>query len=164
MVEQVISTVPLNTCRKGVNVNDVPSSLFIERLANHFQEKNIIKLPKYSNLVKCSYSNEIAPLDPNWFFTKAAAVARQIYRNKNKTLGVGTLKQTFNKKHRRGANSEVTSRHGGKILRDIVKQLKEQKFAENYKSTSGTSHGLLLTKTGRSLLDKVAAGCLTKKN
>jgi len=51
----------------------------------------------------------------------------------------------------------VTSTAGGKILRDIVKQLKSAGYVENYGNTEGVKLGLLLTKSGKSALDKVAA-------
>ena len=117
----------------------------------------MITPPHYNNLVKCSYSNELAPLDPNWFYVKAAAVVRKIYITKSKTLGVGSLKSMFNKKHRRGVNCSVTSRHSGKILRDIIGQLKKIGYVENYVSSEGASLGLLVTRLGKAQLDKISA-------
>ena len=49
MVEKVIKSIQINEHKKGVNVFDVPSSSFIRRLAEHFKEKNLIKLPTVSD-------------------------------------------------------------------------------------------------------------------
>ncbi len=38
----------------------------------------------------------------------------------------------FSKKQRRGCQPPKTFRAGGKIIRDIVIQLKKQKYIENY--------------------------------
>ena len=72
-------------------------------------------------------------------------------------MGVGSLKAIFGKKYRRGANASVTSKAGGKIIRDIVTQLRKNGYVENYANTEGTKLGLLLTRSGKSALDKVAA-------
>ena len=53
-----------------------------------------------------------------------AAVVRQVYTSKSKTLGVGTFKRLFGMKKRRGAHPPTFMKHSGKILRTIVKQLK----------------------------------------
>ena len=69
----------------------------------------------------------------------------------------------FSKKQRRGCQPPKTFRAGGKIIRDIVIQLKQQKYVENYGGKEDeTNSGLFLTKTGRSELDKIAAGLLKK--
>ena len=69
----------------------------------------------------------------------------------------------FSKKQRRGCQPPKTFRAGGKIIRDIVKQLKEAKYVENYGSKEDEEdYGLTLTKTGRYELDKIASGIMKK--
>ncbi len=69
----------------------------------------------------------------------------------------------FSKKQRRGCQPPKTFRAGGKSIRDIVKQLKEAKYVENYGSKEDEEdYGLTLTKTGRSELDKIASGIMKK--
>ena len=104
----------------------------------------------------------MSPNDPDWFFHKAAAIVRQIYITKSKTLGVGSIRSLLGKKHRRGRLPSVTSRGSGKIIRDIVTQLKKNGYVENYASTDGATLGLLVTKSGRSELDKIASRVLKK--
>ena len=120
-------------------------------------------MPSYSSLVKCSKSNDTEPINPDYFFYKAAAIARKLYLTKSKNLGVGSLRIMFSKKQRRGCQPPKTFKAGGKIIRDIVKQLKEAKYVENFgKKEDEDDFGLTLTKTGRSELDKIAAGILKK--
>lgn len=107
--------------------------------------------------MKTRRSNEVAPIDSDWFFYKSASLARKIYLSKSHTFGIGTLKSAYRKKFRRGTLPSVTSKAGGKIIRDIVKQLKSAGYVENYGNTEGVKLGLLLTKSGKSALDKVAA-------
>ena len=68
----------------------------------------------------------------------------------------------FSKKQRRGSQPPKTFRAGGKIIRDLVIQLKGAKYLENLGGEDETNHGLTLTKTGRSELDKIAAGIMKK--
>ena len=69
----------------------------------------------------------------------------------------------FSKKQRRGSQPPKTFRAGGKIIREIVIQLKTAKYVENYGAKEEDNNsGLFLTKTGRSELDKIAAGLMKK--
>ena len=142
---------------------DVPSNILINAIASYFKEKNIIKLPKYSALVKTSRANDCEPINADYIYYRAAAICRKLYLTKSKNLGVGSLRSMFSKKQRRGSQPPKTFRSGGKIIRDLVIQLKGAKYVENYKGEEEESfHGLHLTRTGRSELDKIAAGIMKK--
>ena len=114
-------------------------------------------------MVKTSKSNDCEPIDPDYIYYKAAAICRKLYLTKSKNLGVGSLRVMFSKKQRRGSQPPKTFRAGGKIIREIVIQLKQAKYVQNYESKEEDNNsGLFLTKTGRSELDKIAAGLLKK--
>ena len=164
MCEAVIKSIELNQKEKGFTVLDIPSAKFINELATFFKEKNIIKVPKYAPLVKTSRANDCEPISQDYIFYRAAAICRKLYLSKSKNLGVGSLRSMFSKKERRGSQPPRTFRSGGKIIRDLVSQLKAQKYIDNYGSNEedATDHGLYLTRTGRSELDKIAAGLMKK--
>ena len=164
MCEAVIKSIELNQKQKGFTVLDVPSAKFINELATFFKEKNIIKVPKYAALVKCSRANDCEPINQDYIFYKAAAICRKLYLSKSKNLGVGSLRSMFSKKQRRGSQPPKAFRSGGKIIRDLVIQLKAKEYIDNYgkNEEDATDHGLYLTKTGRSELDKIAAGLMKK--
>ena len=164
MCEALIKSIVLNQKKKGFTVLDVPSSQFINELATFFKEKNIIKVPKYAALVKCSRANDCEPISPDYIYYKAAAICRKLYLSKSKNLGVGSLRSMFSKKQRRGSQPPKTFRSGGKIIRDLVIQLKAKEYIDNYgkNEEDATDHGLYLTRTGRSELDKIAAGLMKK--
>ena len=158
MTDALINSIDINKSKKGVTVFDVPANDLINSLAMFFKEKNVIKLPKWSSLVKCSHANEIVPLDPDYMYYKAAAIARMLYVTKSKTVGVGSIRTMFGKKERRGAQPAKFMRASGKIIRFLVKQLKDNKYVENYGTQeSKVTYGLVLTKTGRTELDKIAS-------
>ena len=163
MCENLIQTIEINQKKSGFTVLDVPANKFINELAAFFKEKNIIKLPKYAPLVKTSRANDCEPINPDYIFYKAAAIARKLYVTKSKNIGVGSLRVMFSKKERRGSQPPKTFRAGGKIIRDLVIQLKNAKYIENYGGKEDeTNSGLFLTKSGRSQLDKIASGLMKK--
>jgi small subunit ribosomal protein S19e len=163
MCENLIQTIEINQKKSGFTVFDVPANKFINELAAFFKEKNIIKLPKYAPLVKTSRANDCEPINPDYIFYKAAAIARKLYLTKSKNIGVGSLRVMFSKKERRGSQPPKTFRAGGKIIRDLVIQLKNAKYIENYGGKDDeTNSGLYLTKSGRSQLDKIASGLMKK--
>ncbi len=163
MCEALIKSIELNQKEKGFTVLDVPSAKFINALASFFKEKNIIKIPKYAPLVKTSKAHDCEPINPDYIYYKAAAICRKLYLAKSKNIGVGSLRSMFSKKQRRGSQPPKTFRAGGKIIRDLVIQLKAKEYIDNYgKNEDESDHGLHLTKTGRSELDKIAAGLMKK--
>ena len=163
MCENLIQTIEINQKKSGFTVLDVPANKFINELAAFFKEKSVIKLPKYAPLVKTSRSNDCEPINPDYIFYKAAAIARKLYLTKSKNVGVGSLRVMFSKKERRGSQPPKTFRAGGKIIRDLVIQLKNAKYIANYGGKEDeTNSGLYLTKSGRSQLDKIASGLMKK--
>lgn len=156
MTDALIKSLGINAYQSKT-VKDIPSNKLIKALANHLKEKNIIKPPKWSPLVKCSRANDIQPVDPDFMYERAAAICRILYFDKTKNMGVGKLRVIFGMKKRRGAQPPKMFRAGGAIIRNLVRQLKEQKFVENYKADDdNTFVGLHITDTGRSELDKIA--------
>ena len=163
MCEALIKSIEINKKEKGFTVLDVPSSQFINALADYFKEKNIIKVPKYAPLVKTSKSNDCEPINQDYIYYRAAAICRKLYLTKSKNLGVGSLRSMFSKKQRRGSQPPRTFRAGGKIIRELVIQLKGKEYIDNYgQNEEETDKGLHLTKKGRSELDKIAAGLMKK--
>ena len=163
MTDALISSVEINKTKKGTTVLDVPANAFINELATFFKEKNVIKLPKWSYLVKSSHANEVVPLDPDYMFYKAAAIARILYVTKSKAIGVGSLRSFFGKKMRRGVEPPKFMKAAGKIIRELTKQLKANGYVENYGSKeNAVTYGMVLTKQGRTELDKIASKVMKK--
>ena len=161
MCEALINSIEINQKNKGFTVLDVPSNKFINQLASFLKEKNIIKIPKYAPLVKSSRANDCEPINPDYIYYKAAAIVRKLYLTKSKNIGVGSLRVMFSKKERRGSQPPKTFRAGGKIIREIVIQLKNADYIKNYGGKEDeTNSGLYLTKNGRSQLDKIASGLM----
>ena len=98
-------------------------------------------------------------------FYKAAAIARILYITKSKSIGVGSLKSFFGKKMRRGVEPPKFMKAAGKLIREVVKQLKSNGYVENYGTkANNVTFGLVLTKQGRTELDKIASKVVKKQN
>ena len=161
MCEELIKSIEINQKKTGFSVFDAPASKLVNAVAAFFKEKNIIKMPKYAPLVKTSRANDCEPINPDYIYYKAAAICRKLYVTKSKNLGVGSLRSMFSKKERRGSQPPRTFRAGGKIIRELVIQLKNAGYIQNYgKNEEESNCGLYLTKTGRSELDKIASGLM----
>jgi small subunit ribosomal protein S19e len=161
MCEALINTIEINQKKAGFTVLDAPANKLVNAVAAFFKEKNIIKMPKYAPLVKTSRAHDCEPIDPNYIFYKAAAICRKLYLTKSKSIGVGSLRVMFSKKERRGCQPPKAFRAGGKIIRELVIQLKNAGYVENYGGKEDEENcGLHLTKTGRSELDKIASGLM----
>ena len=167
MCEALINSIKINQKKAGFTVLDAPANKLVNQLATFFKEKNIIKLPKYAPLVKSSRANDCEPINPDYIYYKAAAICRKLYVTKSKNVGVGSLRSMFSKKERRGSQPPRTFRAGGKIIRELVIQLKNAGYVQNFgkkedDEKDDAHFGLFLTKTGRSELDKIASGLMKK--
>ena len=162
MCEALIKSIEVNQKKIGFTVLDAPSQAMVNKAANFFKEKNIIKKPKYADLVKTSKSNDCEPIDPDYVYYKAAAICRKLYVTKSKNIGIGSLRSMFSKKQRRGCQPPKTFKSGGKLIRELVIQLKKAGYIKNYGEKDETDSGLYLTREGRSEMDKIAASLMKK--
>jgi hypothetical protein len=65
--------------KSGATVKDVPAQQFIAALAAHFKKSSKLELPAWHDLVKTGTFKELCPNDPDWYYVRAAAVARRVY-------------------------------------------------------------------------------------
>jgi len=100
----------------------------------------------------------MCPLNPDWYYIRAAAIARQIYLRKGAGVGVGHLRRKFGENKHRGPKPNRFSKASGSIIRHIVKQFVEIGVFE--KSTDG---GRKISKEGMRDLDRIASRALAPK-
>jgi len=135
----------------GVTVKDVPAGDFIVAYAAHLKRTGKIELPKWSDLVKTAKHKELAPYDPDWYYVRAAAIARRVYLRGN--VGVGAMRKIYGGSQRRGTIKEKFSMSGGSIPRHIFAQLETMKIIEK---SDGPKGGRRITETGQRDLDSIA--------
>ena len=145
-----MAEVEVSEARMGVTVRDVAAYEFIVGYAHHLKKSRKFVLPKWVDLVKTGVRKELAPYDPDWYYIRAASVARKIYLHKG--LGIGGLRRWYGGRHRRGTLPETFAKAAGGILRHIVKQLESMKVVEiNEKG------GRVITRIGQQELDLIAS-------
>jgi small subunit ribosomal protein S19e len=52
-----------------------------------------VTVPKWCDIAKTSSSRELGPLNPDWFYVRAASLARKIYLRKG--TGVGAFRKVY---------------------------------------------------------------------
>lgn len=108
--------------------------------------------------MKTAAFKELAPYDPDWLYTRAAAVARRVYTRPN--VGVGALQKIFGGSKRFGGRPAHFALGAAKINRHILQQFTKLGLMEESKDTKG---GRKLTSKGRQELDYVSVHMAAKK-
>merc|ERR1712110_745906 len=101
--------------RRGVNVRDVAAADFVIAYAAHLKRIGKIEVPKWADLVKTATHKELAPYDPDWYYIRAAAIARRVYLRAG--TGVGAFKKIFGDRVHRGTRPERFGTASGSIAR-----------------------------------------------
>merc|ERR1711998_404143 len=131
--------------RRGVTVKDVPADEFIKACADYLKRQPKFDVPKYHDIVKTGVIKELAPYDEDWFFIRAASIARKVYLRKG--TGVGALKKWY-------GGSDGTHRGirkaSGAIIRKAMHELEKLEMME----LSGS--GRAITSKGRAEMDRIA--------
>eukprot|EP01127_Copromyxa_protea_P010912 TRINITY_DN270_c0_g1_i1.p1 TRINITY_DN270_c0_g1~~TRINITY_DN270_c0_g1_i1.p1 ORF type:complete len:164 (-),score=46.14 TRINITY_DN270_c0_g1_i1:151-600(-) len=147
----------MTTKSKGVTVKDVAAANFITEYAAHLKRNQWLKLPSWLDLVKTGVAKELSPLDPDWYYVRAASVARKIYLNGG--TGVGALRKKYGGNKRRGPRPERFQKASGGIIRHVLKQLEAIGVVE--KAANG---GRKISQEGQRDLDRIAARALKAAN
>ena len=74
---------------RGITVRDVAPAVFIEAYALHLKNSDRFEIPKWTDLVKTGVHKELGPTDDDWYFVRAASIARKVYLKPG--VGVGAL-------------------------------------------------------------------------
>ena len=137
---------------------DVPSDKLIERIKEELKKETEIKPPEWAIYVKTGVHKERAPVQPDWWYIRAASILRKIYLKG--PIGVSRLRIAYGGRHRRGVKPEHFARGSGAIIRKILQQLEKADYIqkkEGHGSKGRVIVGRVLTTKGHSFVDKLAA-------
>jgi len=137
-----------------VGVKDVAPATFIKAFADHLKNKQEFEVPVNAEIIKTGIHKNNAPYDPDWYYVRAAAIARQVYVHRG--TGVGALRRHFGGAQRRGTRRQRFVKGSGGLIRDILQQLNTLGYIEEDKDTGGR----VLTVEGQTALDQVAHAVL----
>merc|ERR1719453_1894178 len=126
-------------------VKDVDAHLFVKAYAAHLKKTGITK--------------EQAPYDADWFYVRAASMARQIYLHKG--LGVGAFKRCYGGRKPRGTCKEHFANSSGSVARHVLKQLESAGLVEM--NDEGDEKGRKISEVGQRDLDVIAGSLPSAK-
>ncbi|CAO2649816.1 Nn.00g011080.m01.CDS01 [Neocucurbitaria sp. VM-36] len=146
----------------GVTVKDVEAQKFIASYAAFLKRQG--KLPMFVSIqrvkkkpesrwvdtVKTSQSKELPPQDIDWFYVRAAAVARHVYMRK--TVGVGRLRKAHGSTKNRGSRPSHHVDASGSVDRKVMQALEKIGVLEQDEDKGGRR----ITQSGQRDLDRIA--------
>ena len=132
----------------GTTVKDVCPHAFVKAYAMHLKRQGKMEIPKWVDLIKTGVQKELAPYDPDWYYIRAASVARKIYLRPH--TGIGMLSKWYGKAYRRGTRKQHFRKSAQGHLRHILQNLESIKVVK----TSGK--GRVITTIGQQDLDRIA--------
>merc|ERR1712071_576552 len=133
----------------GVTVKDVDPQRFVIAFAAHLKKSNKLKVPEFVEIVKTSKAKEIGPVDPDWYYIRAAAVARHIYLRPN--TGAGAIRKIYGGAKNNGTRPSHFCKGSASVARKVLQSLEGVKMV-----TKDTNGGRTLTSTGRRDMDRIA--------
>lgn len=135
------------------SVRDVDASTFIDAYAQHLKRSGKIEVPTWVDIVKTGHFKEQAPYNPDWFYVRAAALARHIYLRK--AVGIGHLRKFHGGASNRGFRPSHHADASGSVQRKVVQGLEGIGVLE--KDPKG---GRRISQDGMRDLDRIAVACL----
>ena len=106
---------------RGICVRDVKADQFIEAYAEHLKNSDKFELPVWSDTIKTAVFKELAPYGDDWYYIRAASIARKVYLRPG--VGVGMLQKWYGGSYRRGARTEHFRKASAGIIRSVLIQL-----------------------------------------
>jgi small subunit ribosomal protein S19e len=134
---------------RGICVRDVPATEFIKAYAEHLKNSDKFDLPVWADTVKTGVFKELAPYGDDWYYIRAASIARRVYLRPG--IGLGQLQKWYGGSYRKGTRTEHFRKAAAGILRSVLLQLEDMKVVEKV-STGGRR----VTVVGQQDLDRIA--------
>ncbi|KAK5094003.1 Protein component of the small (40S) ribosomal subunit [Exophiala xenobiotica] len=141
----------------GVTVRDVDAQKFIVAYADFLKRQGKLQIPGWVDTVKTSHSNELPPQSQDWFYIRAAAVARHVYLRKS--VGVGRLAKVHGSTKNRGSRPNHHVDASRSVDRKVLQALEKIGIVERIDEDTedaGGKGGRRITQAGQRDLDRIA--------
>lgn len=135
----------------GVTVRDVEAADFIKAYAAFLKRSGRLETPQWLDTVKTGTHKELPPSDPDWFYVRAASIARHIYLRSH--VGVGRLQKHHGGAINRGSRPSHHRNASGSVERRAIQSLEKLGVLE--KDPRG---GRKVSQAGQRDLDRIAYG------
>ncbi|MEE3400827.1 MAG: 30S ribosomal protein S19e [Methanomethylophilus sp.] len=133
-----------------VTVYDVPAEKLILRLSEKLKENDKIVAPDWAEFAKTGIQAERAPVQGDWWYTRAASVMRKLYVKG--PMGTSKLAGEYGGYVDRGSKPNRAVKGSRNIIRKILIQLQDAGLLEATKDLQGRK----VSPAGQKLLDSVA--------
>ncbi|EIN12850.1 40S ribosomal protein S19 [Punctularia strigosozonata HHB-11173 SS5] len=130
-------------------VRDISAEAFISAYASHLKRSGKLEVPTWVDIVKTGSYKELAPYDPDWYYVRAAAVARHIYLRKD--VGIGKLTKLHGGRNRRGNRPSHHGDASASVQRKVCQSL--EKIGVLEQTDNG---GRRISQDGMRDLDRIA--------
>ncbi|BGO97389.1 40S ribosomal protein S19-A [Rhodotorula toruloides] len=135
-------------------VRDVTAEAFIAAYSSHLKRSGKLEVPVWVDVVKTGTGKELAPYDQDWYYVRAAAVARHIYLRKH--VGVGALQKLHGSSVNRGCRPSHHRDGSGSVERKILQSLEKIGVLEKDTARGGRR----ISVDGQRDLDRIATAVL----
>lgn len=130
-------------------VRDVDAQKFVEAYAAHLKRSGKLAVPAWVDMVKTASFKELAPYNADWFYVRAASLARQIYLRPG--TGVGAFRSDYGGRQNRGSRPSKRAIASGSVIRKAIQALEKLKLV-----AVDPNGGRRITSDGQRDLDHVA--------
>jgi small subunit ribosomal protein S19e len=134
---------------RGICVRDVSARAFIQAYADHLKNSDKFELPVWADTVKTAVFKELAPYGDDWYYIRAASIARKVYLQPG--IGVGQLQRWYGGSYHKGTRTEHFRKASRGIIRSVLLQLEEMKVTEKLENG-----GRQISRVGQQDLDRIA--------
>ncbi|KAI0004757.1 40S ribosomal protein S19 [Xylariaceae sp. FL0662B] len=134
----------------GVTVRDVDAQKFIDAYAAFLKRQGKLPVPGWVDTVKTGPSRELPPQSPDWWYIRAASVARHVYLRK--TVGVGRIRKVHGTAKNRGVRPSKHVDASASVDRKIMQALEKIGVLEQDEEKGGRR----ITQSGQRDLDRIA--------
>ncbi|KAL9051013.1 MAG: hypothetical protein Q9162_006278 [Coniocarpon cinnabarinum] len=134
----------------GVNVRDVEAGKFIDAYAAFLKRQGKLPIPGWVDTVKTGPMKELPPQNMDWYYIRAAAIARHVYLRK--TVGVGRLRKVHGAQKNRGSRPSHHVDASGSVDRKVMQSLEKIGILEQDEEKGGRR----ITQAGQRDLDRIA--------
>ena len=141
----------------GTTVKDVDQQEFVVALGAFFKKSGKMKVPEWIDIVKTGTHKELAPVDQDWFYTRAASTARHLYYRGG--VGVNAIARIYGGRRRRGTKPSHFNRSSTSVARKVLQALEGLNIIEKEGNC-----GRRLTSQGQRDLDRIAAQVKSKQS
>ncbi|GMR54939.1 hypothetical protein PMAYCL1PPCAC_25134, partial [Pristionchus mayeri] len=90
------------------SVKDVDQDEVVKRIAHFLKQTGKVKVPEWSDLVKLGVTKDMAPVNPDWYYIRAAS-------------RVNTFRNIYGSKLRRGVQPNSYAKASGCVIRKALK-------------------------------------------